>query len=138
MAGQARLHFVYNVDGTPLSALVDFIHRIRDRSSYPCRLFDVTYGPFVKKPEWARWVSGLPAESIFYTRRSFYRQFPDYARERLPVIFAETEPGRLDVFISTREIREIEDMRGLQELIAKKLAGLRAPDTYLSSILREA
>jgi hypothetical protein len=138
MAGQIRLHFVYNVDGTPISLVLDFLHRIRDPSTYPCRLCDVTYGRFLKKPEWARWVAGLPADAFFYTRRSFSRRFPDYRRELLPAIFAESEPEKLDVFVSSDELAEIADMRGLQELIAKRLADLRHADTYLSSILREA
>ncbi|MBW2696382.1 MAG: hypothetical protein JRE70_07900 [Deltaproteobacteria bacterium] len=138
MARQAKLHFVYNVDGTPASLVVDFFHRLRDPDTYPCRLCSITYGRFIKKPEWARWVASLPVESQFYTRRGFGRYFPDYSREPLPVIFTESEPGRLDVFISAEELTSIEDMRGLQELIAKRLATLRAPSTYLSSLLREA
>jgi len=57
------LHFVYNVDATPGALLRDFVHRIVDPATYPCRLCDLTYGRLLKKVEWSRF-SGMEAQIV--------------------------------------------------------------------------
>ena len=79
-----RLHFVYNVDATPVALVSDFLHRIRSPETYPCRLCDITYGRFLKKAEWSRYVAGLSIPSKFYLRSGFARRFPDRAQDSFP------------------------------------------------------
>ena len=66
-----RLHFVYNVEAHPVDLVKDFVHRIVDHESYSCRLCDLTYGRFVKKPGWQLFLWSLPVKSSFYTKDVF-------------------------------------------------------------------
>src|SRR3954447_10369784 len=57
---QMKLHFVYNVEATPQALIKDFVHRLTEPETYPCRLCDITYGRFVKKPGWQLFLWSLP------------------------------------------------------------------------------
>ena len=120
-SGSVTLHFVYNVDGTPAALVRDFVHRIRDPASYPCRLCDVTYGRFLKKAEWSRFVAGLPIRSRFHLRSTFRRRHPRQAGELLPAVFVETAPGELRVLISAAELGAVSDRAELEQLVAKRV-----------------
>ena len=96
----ATLHFVYNVDATPGALLRDFVHRLVDPATYPCRLCDLTYGRLIKKAEWSRFVAGLPVRARFHLRGSFWQRFPEYRHEPLPAVFVEESPGALRTLIS--------------------------------------
>lgn len=79
-----RLHFVYNVEATPLALISDFVHRLRSPETYPCRLCDVTYGRFLKKAEWSEYLETLPLPSKFHLRSGFQQHYPEHARDPLP------------------------------------------------------
>jgi hypothetical protein len=119
-----RLHFVYNVDATPLALALDFLHRLRSPETYPCRLCDVTYGRFVKKSAWRRWVDRLPIAAQFHVRNVFRRRFPEQAREAFPAVYLEEPTGSLRRLIETRELDAVSTLEELEELVAGKLAGL--------------
>lgn len=125
MADRPILHFVYNVDGTAAAILEDFVHRIREPETYPCRLCDVTYGRFFKKAEWSRFVAGLPIRARFHLRNVFARRHPGQASEALPAVFVEEPEGSLRVLISAEEIHAVKDLPGLQELVTKRVEALR-------------
>ncbi len=118
------LHFVYNVEGTPLAMALDFVHRLRSPETYPCRLCDVTYGRWVKKAAWRRFVRDLPGESRFHLRGSFRRRFPDHADTPLPAVFLERSPGRLEPLIPAHEMQRVSSLEELERLLEKRLAGV--------------
>ena len=125
-AAGARLHFVYNVDGTPLALAMDFVHRITAPERYPCRLCDVTYGRFVKKGAWRRFLAGLPVASTFHLRNTFRRRFPACADAELPAVFLESPPGTLRPLIRAAELRAVDDLGALCQLVTAKLEGSAA------------
>jgi len=124
MSTKATLHFVYNVDATPSALLRDFIHRLADPASYPCRLCDVTYGRFVKKAEWSRFVASLPTRARFHLRGSFQRRFPEQRREPAPAVFVEESPGKLRTLISAQELQGVADLEALEKLLASRVGML--------------
>jgi len=130
MTKKPKLHFVYNVDATPVALFLDFVHRILDPATYPCRLCDLTYGRFVKKASWSRFVAELPVEARFHLRAGFRRAFPDQAKERLPAVFVERRSGETRVLISAKELAAVRDLESLQSLVERRVATLdrkRAP-----------
>lgn len=130
MRQKPKLHFVYNVDATPLALLLDFVHRILDPATYPCRLCDLTYGRFIKKASWSRFVAELPVDARFHLRAGFRRAFPDQAVERLPAVFVERRSGETRVLISAKDLDGVRDLEGLQSLVERRVATLdrkRAP-----------
>lgn len=121
MSTKATLHFVYNVDATPSALLRDFIHRLVDPESYPCRLCDVTYGRVLKKAEWSRFVAGLPTQARFHLRGSFRRRFPEQRQEPAPAVFVEESPGKLRILISAKELQGVADLEALETLLASRV-----------------
>jgi hypothetical protein len=115
-----RLHFVYNVEGTPKALLKDFMHRLRDPESYPCKLCDLTYGRFVKKPRWQFFIWSLPVKSVFYTRDRFVRKYPKLKNQRYPAVLAESG-GRLHVFITRNELRTLNSLEQFETLLEERL-----------------
>ena len=124
MRPAATLHFVYNVDATPGALLRDFVHRIVDPATYPCRLCDLTYGRFLKKAEWSRFVAELPTRARFHLRGGFRARFPAYANEPVPAVFVEESPGKLRTLISADELRGVADLEALEMLLAHRVATL--------------
>ena len=127
MSTKATLHFVYNVDATPSALLRDFIHRLADPESYPCRLCDITYGRFLKKAEWIRFVASLPTRARFHLRGSFRRRFRDQRHEPAPAVFIEESPGKLRILISAKELQDIAVLEALETLLASRV-GMRSTE----------
>jgi hypothetical protein len=121
-----KLHFVYNVDATPQALIKDFIHRLWDPDTYPCRLCDVTYGRFVKKPGWQLFLKTLPLRSAFYTRDHFIRKFPAHAQTVFPIVLAEDERGTLTTFISADDFLVIPTLEALKDEVTKRLQAVPA------------
>lgn len=117
----ARLHFVYNVDATPQALVRDFVHRIVDPETYPCRLCDLTYGRFVKKPGWQWFLWSLPVATAFYTRDVFFRKYPAERHQDLPAILAEDSQGRFSVFMSPADFTAITDLEALKAEVSARL-----------------
>lgn len=121
-----RLHFVYNVDATPRALHADFVHRLLDPATYPCRLCDLTYGRLVKKRSWQAFLRTLPVRSRFYTRDRFARQYPQL-RHEFPVVLAESAAGAFRVFLSSRDLARLDTLDALQSAVLAHLASARAP-----------
>jgi len=121
MSPIATLHFVYNVDATLGALLRDFVHRIRDPETYPCRLCDLTYGRFIKKASYRRFVAGLPVRARFHLRGSFRQRFPEYRNEPVPAVFVEESPGVLRTLISADDLRGVADLEALETLLASRV-----------------
>ena len=118
-----KLHFVYNVE-LNVSALVrDFVHRLTDPETYPCKLCDITYGRFMKKPTWQMFVWSLPVSSVFYTKDQFYAQHPKLRDTEFPAVFAETDSGELRVFLSSADLKRLDDLDDLEAAVRDGLTG---------------
>ena len=128
MTNRPTLHFVYNVDATPVALILDFIHRLIEPETYPCRLCDLTYGRFVKKLSWTRFVAFLPVDSRFHLRAGFRRSFPKHADEPLPAVFVEGRSGGTRVLISAKELQRVTDLEGLEALVKRRVASLARAD----------
>ncbi len=121
MNGQLR--FVYNVEATPVALVKDFVHRLVDPETYPCRLCDITYGRFVKKPGWQLFVWSLPVASAFHTRDGFRKTHPDVTGIEFPAVIAEKNSGELETLISAEEFRSITSLEELKARVTALLAG---------------
>lgn len=116
-----RLHFVYNVDATPQALAKDFVHRLVDPGTYPCKLCDLTYGRFVKKPGWQVFLWSLPVKTAFYTRDRFIRRYPAERGRVFPVVLAEDARGAFRVFIAAEEFAAIADLAALEREVVARL-----------------
>jgi hypothetical protein len=119
-----KFHFVYNVDATATSLMMDFIHRIVDPETYPCRLCDLTYGRFIKKKSWRDFVAGLPVESVFHLRGGFRRLHPEVESVALPAVFVEDARGHVKVLITAARLRRVKSQAGLEKLVAAEVSAV--------------
>ena len=108
------LHFVYNVEATPKALVKDFVHRLVDPATYPCRLCDLTYGRFVKKPGWQLFLWSLPVKARFYPKDRFIRKHPSHGRHTFPVVLSEDNKGRFSVFLSAEKLASIASLADLE------------------------
>lgn len=88
-----KLHFVYNVELSVQALVKDFVHRLIDPETYPCKLCDLTYGRFAKKPGWQLFVWSLPVQSAFCTKDVFLETFPRLNYTSFPSCSPRTEPA---------------------------------------------
>jgi hypothetical protein len=95
---------------------------VRDPATYPCRLCDLTYGRFVKKPGWIAFLRKLPVDALFYTKGEFARRHPREVHE-WPVVLAERSPDEFEVFLSREDLAALGSLGDLQSEIARKLEG---------------
>ena len=128
MPAAPTLHFVYNVDGTPLALAMDFLHRLREPETYPCRLCDLTYGRFLKRGDWSAFVASLPVNARFHVRDAFRKRSPASADAPLPAVFVEPAGRRrsspLEILISAAELNEVSELAHLQALVTERVRGL--------------
>ena len=117
----AKLHFVYNVELSAQALVRDFVHRLVDPETYPCKLCDLTYGRFVKKPGWQLFVWSLPVASVFHTKDAFAKAFPSARVEEFPVVLAEDKAGRFAVFISADELAATRSLEALKTEVSSRL-----------------
>jgi hypothetical protein len=115
------LHFIYNVDATPVALVKDFVHRLVDPETYPCKLCDITYGRFVKKPSWQLFLWSLPVQSAFYTKTGFIKKFPRSRHREFPAVLAESDSGHFTVFISSHELASIPSLEALESEVRSRL-----------------
>jgi hypothetical protein len=120
-----KLHFVYNVELTPSALVADFIHRLRDPETYPCRLCDLTYGRFIKKPAWIAFLRRFDVDTLFYTKDEFARKHPQI-QHKWPVVLAERSPDEFEVFLSREELAALRSLADLESEIGRKLESASA------------
>ncbi|RFN59783.1 GTPase [Marixanthomonas ophiurae] len=118
-----RLIFVYNANSGKRNAYLDSLHKIMSPSTYTCSLCELTYGFFSEKKEWKLFRKQENIEMDFYHKNEFVKKFkskwlPKYT---FPIILSEKD-DRLEVFLSSEKLNELETVEGLVEKIRKGLA----------------
>lgn len=115
-----KLLFVYNAKSGKTRAAIDIAHKIISPSTYSCDLCSLTHGIFSEKSAWKEFVERGDVEMVFYHIDEFEERYVkkfDY-----PLILIE-EGETLEPFMDKDEIAGIEDVKGLIELIEKRLKG---------------
>jgi len=130
----AVLHFVYNVDAKPTELIKDFVHRQVQPETYPCKICDVTYGKFLKRKDWDRYVKSLPLTSKFHTKSPFRKKFPMHTDTPLAAVFLQ-HPNKTSVpsvLISATELKSVSNLPELIKKLEGKLnkAGIHVDKTF--------
>lgn len=106
--------FVWNAGEGWQQAVRDTLHKWLDPETYPCRLCQLTYGPFGPREAWRRFVAQCPRPLHFFHREAFEasraaRQFPGLA---LPAVL-EFRQGRWGVLLGSRELNQTGSLEAL-------------------------
>ena len=110
-SSQDTIYFVYNAKNDFGSIVGDFLHKSFAPKTYPCRLCDITYGPFSKKKSWKNYLDTIQYEYEFL----YKNHIEEYSMNILsyPVILIGTKTN-YNVLVSTQEIN---NMKNLNEMI---------------------
>ena len=111
---EGSILFVWNAGEGWQQAVRDTLHKWLDPKTYPCRLCQLTYGPFGPREAWRRFVDRCHRPLYFYHRERFEaspaaRQLPGLA---LPAVL-EFRQGYWGVLMGSGEINRMGSLEGL-------------------------
>lgn len=123
---ELQLIFVYNANGDLFSSLTDFAHKIISPATYECQLCKLTYGNFLIKNEWKKFIENLPLKSVFVYRVQFEKQYK--VKDDFPSIFV-TMNSVPEKIISRNEIENCKTLEELKTLVTQKISLLSNRNT---------
>lgn len=118
----SKLIFVYNANSGTVNSLIGTAHKILKPETYSCSLCALTFGKFTEKTSWKRFRKQHAIPMRFLHKDQFLKQYkskwlPAYT---FPIILVE-ENNSLTVLITTQELAQISDTKGLINLMNTKL-----------------
>ena len=118
---EARLIFIYNADSGLRNALLDGAHKALSPNTYQCNLCDLTYGVFKERKAWKKFRQEMQWNMEFLHKDEFKKQYASKFGHKFefPIVLIALD-DELQVFISVRELNELETMEALIDLINKR------------------
>lgn len=116
-----RLIFIYNANSGLRNSLLDGAHKALRPSTYQCNLCDLTFGVINEKKAWKRFREEEDRSMEFLHKDEFNKQYASkfgYKFEFPVVLSAVNE--ELQLFISTKELNELENTDTLIDLIKNR------------------
>ncbi len=118
---RSKLVFVYNANSGKRNALIDSAHKILSPSTYSCSLCDITYGVFVENKIWKNFRESTSLQMEFLHKDEFVKSYDLRLRYEItyPIVL-ELVGGKLEVFIKTKELNNLDNSEDLIRLIKQK------------------
>lgn len=116
-----KLIFIYNANSGMRNALLDGAHKALSPNTYQCNLCDLTFGVINEKRAWKKFREEGNLNMEFIHKDEFKKEYASkfgYKFE-FPIILVIVD-NELQVFISTKELNELENTEALIELIKKR------------------
>lgn len=114
---ERKLVFVYNANTDPISAIVDYAHKVFKPSTYKCELCALTHHNLGQRSEWKKFRQRAKVEMEFMYIRGFEAEFN--LHYEYPVIL-EKEDREFRLIMGKKELQTIQSVEGLIE----KLEGI--------------
>lgn len=121
----ARLLFVYNADGGPVSAILDAVHKIVSPQTYACSLCFITYGAVSMRREWKSYIERLPYPAEFLHRDEFRSCWPQLGVP-LPAILIQEDGGMPSLLVEAAEMPADLKVEQLAQQLDRALARYEA------------
>ncbi|MGB5385429.1 MAG: GTPase [Eudoraea sp.] len=118
---EARLIFVYNANSGLRNSLLDGAHKALSPQTYQCNLCDLTFGVINEKKAWKRFREEEVRSMEFLHKDEFNKQYASkfgYKFE-FPIVLVAVN-NELQVFVSTKELNELENTDALIDLIKNR------------------
>ena len=115
---ERQLFFVYNANTDPISAVVDYAHKVFKPSTYKCELCALTHHNLGVRTAWKNFKKQSKVEMEFMYIRGFETQFN--LRYDYPVIL-ERKDDKFLLLIGKKELQEMESVEVLINELDKKL-----------------
>lgn len=116
-----KLIFIYNANSGMRNALLDGAHKALSPNTYQCNLCDLTFGVINEKRAWKKFREEGNLNMEFIHKDEFKKEYASkfgYKFE-FPIILVIVD-NELQVFISTKELNELDNTEALIELIKKR------------------
>jgi hypothetical protein len=110
---EGKLIFVYNANTDPVSAIVDYAHKVFKPSTYKCDLCGLTYHNFGQRSAWKKFKARSTMEMEFMYIRGFEKEFN--LRFEYPVILVKNGEN-IQQLMGKKDFQGIESV---EELIEK-------------------
>lgn len=112
-----KLLFVYNANTDPMSAIVDYAHKVFKPSTYKCELCALTHHNLGQRSAWKKFKKRSEVEMEFMYIRGFEAKFN--LQYQYPVILER----KGDEFLQVMGKSELQKIESVEELI-EKLEGI--------------
>ncbi len=109
----SKIIFIYNANTDPISAAVDYAHKVFKPSTYKCELCSLTHHNLGQRSAWKAFKARTEADLEFWYIRQFEKRHK--AKYEYPIILNKVSNG-FEVLMSKQEIAEL---TGVEELIQK-------------------
>lgn len=108
---ERKLIFVYNAKTDPMSAIVDYAHKVINPSTYKCELCALTHHNLGERSAWKNFRKSVNADFQFMYIRGFERKFNLLLT--YPVIIEDTSEG----FVTVMDKDALQKTASVEELI---------------------
>ena len=110
---ERTLIFVYNANTDPISAIVDYAHKVFKPSTYKCELCALTYHNLGERSAWKKYKKQSNVEMEFMYIRGFEEKFN--LQYEYPVILER----EVDGFFEIMGKKELQKIKSVDVLIAE-------------------
>jgi adenine-specific DNA glycosylase len=110
---ERKLVFVYNANTDPVSAIVDYAHKVFKPSTYKCELCSLTHHNLGQRNAWKKFKKRSKVEMEFMYIRGFEAKFN--LKHEYPVILERSDDS-FHLMLGKKQLQEIESV---EELIDK-------------------
>ncbi|MEP0212296.1 MAG: GTPase [Cellulophaga sp.] len=117
-----KIIFIYNANSGLGNSMLDSAHKIFSPSTYNCNLCDITFGVFTENTVWKKFRKETDLEFVFLHKDEFEAMYKgaNILNTSLPIILKE-EGGKLNSFISTKELNAFGEAEDLIKAIKSKV-----------------
>ena len=118
---RVRLIFIYNANSGLKNALLDAAHKAISPNTYQCNLCDLTFGVFKEKKAWKNFREEKKWDMEFLHKDEYKTKYASKFGHKFefPIVLIAVN-DQLQVFISTTELNELENMEALIDLVSKR------------------
>jgi len=124
-----RLIFIYNANSGLRNVLLDGAHKALSPGTYQCNLCNLTFGVINEKKAWKKFREKEDQSMEFLHKDEFNKQYASkfgYKFE-FPVVLSAIKE-ELQLFISKKELDELENTEALIDLITKREKEIKVKD----------
>lgn len=111
---EGKLIFVYNANTDPISAIVDYAHKVFKPSTYKCELCALTHHNLGQRNAWRKFKQRSNVEMEFMYIRGFEKEFN--LRFEYPVILVQSDES-IRQLMGKEEFQRVESVEELIEIL---------------------
>ncbi|WP_297791864.1 GTPase [uncultured Eudoraea sp.] len=124
---KGKLIFIYNANSGMKNSILDAAHKALSPNTYQCNLCDLTFDVFNEKKRWKQFREQEDWHMEFLHKDEYSKLYASKFgyKFKFPIVLLAVNE-ELQVFITTKELNELENTEALIDLIKKRSKALTA------------